>query len=70
MSLDAETTKLTRYGKVEIEGGQVTVYGFRGQNATCRDVAVLACAHAIGVLQREMMRCIETPGGGKVAIGG
>lgn len=70
MSLDAGTTTLTKIGTVEISAdGFVLASGFEGSNASCRDVAVLACAHAIGVLQREMMRAIESPGGGNVGIG-
>lgn len=70
MSLDATHTKLTRYGKVVVEGGEIIVTGYDGKNCTCRDLAVLAMCHAIGVLQDELMRTIEKPGGtGKCGIG-
>jgi len=69
MSLDATHTHLTRYGKIVIEGGEVTVFGFEGEQASCRDIAVLACAHGIAVLQEQMMRTIEKPGGGRISIG-
>lgn len=73
MSLDAETSKLTRIGKVVINahgepGVQIEVLGFDGSGCTCRDVAVQACLWAIGELQREVLRCIEEPGGGSIGI--
>lgn len=68
MSLDATHTNLSRYGKIVIEGGEVTVIGFEGEQASCRDIAVLACAYGIGVLQEQMMRTIEQPGGGRICI--
>ena len=68
MSLDATRTVLNKFGKITIEHGEVIIEGFRGHQATCRDVAVLACAYGIGVLQEQMMRTIEQPGGGKIGI--
>jgi hypothetical protein len=34
----------------------------------CRDVAVVAAAWAIGELQREMLKTIQKPGGGKISV--
>lgn len=68
MSLDAEHTKLTRLGKVEVTADGIVVTGFAGENCTCRDVAVLAATWAIGELQRELLRTIERPGGGNIGI--
>jgi hypothetical protein len=70
MSLDAYHTVLTQHGKVTITEKGIEVEGFEGLNTSCRDVAVLACAGAIGELQREMMRNIERPGGGNIVISG
>lgn len=70
MSLDATEVSLTRYGKVEIEGGEVILTGFEGYNCTCRDVAALALVSAIGLLQEELAALIRKPGGtGRTAIG-
>lgn len=69
MSLDAETTKLTQHGTVTVEAGRIVVTGFEGDNCSCRDVAVLACIWAIGELQRELLKTVEQPGGGYVAVG-
>lgn len=74
MSLNAEVTKLTKHGTVTIhpkkEGRvQIVVEGFSGQNASCRDVAVLACLWAIGELQREVMRAVQEPGTNAIGIG-
>lgn len=74
MSLDAETSKLTKFGKVTIfpakKGNvQIVVEDFEGKNCSCRDVAVLACVWAIGELQREVMRGIEEPGTNAIGIG-
>jgi hypothetical protein len=69
MSLDAQTTKLTGIGQVIISSNGILVARFDGQNATCRDVAVLAMTWAISELSRELMREIEKPGGsGNVCI--
>lgn len=73
MSLDAEKSTLTRLGKVVINahgdpGVQIEVLGFDGMNCSCRDVAVQACLWAIGELQREVLCCIEEPGGGSIGI--
>lgn len=43
MSLDAIHSRLTKVGRIVIEGGHVLVEGFDGDNCSCRDVAVLAC---------------------------
>lgn len=73
MSNDATPIRLTQFGTVEIppEGpeGMIVITGFEGENCTCRDVAIMACAWAIGRLQREMLKSIEKPGGGNTGIG-
>lgn len=74
MSLDADPCKLTKHGTVTIRPKrgdvcQIVVEGFEGSGTTCRDVAIQACAWAIGELQREMLRTIEVPGGGSIGIG-
>jgi hypothetical protein len=69
VSLDSDISKLTPHGLVTIEPGGIVVTGFAGDNCSCRDVAVLACIWAIGELQRELMKDVEQPGGGRVAIG-
>lgn len=66
--LDAEPAKLTRTGTVTIEAGRIVVSGFNASGATCRDVAALAAAWAIGELQRELLRTMERPGGGNIGI--
>jgi hypothetical protein len=72
MSLDAEHTRLTKLGTVTIfsEGEiRIVVDGFEAENATCRDVAVLATTWAIGELSRSLMADIERPGGGVSGVG-
>jgi hypothetical protein len=74
MSLDANNVRLKKIGTVTIlpapEGRiQIVATGFEGEGASCRDVAAMAMVWAIGELQRELMRIIETPGGGSVGIG-
>jgi hypothetical protein len=73
MSLDAFKTKLRKHGTVTIfpekEGlVQITVEGFEADNASCRDVAVLACLWAIGELQREVMLAVQEPGTNAIGI--
>lgn len=69
MSLDATKIELAKYGSVLIEpSGRVSVVGFAGTNCSCRDVAVLAMAHAIEVLSAELRKTVEQPGGGNVVV--
>jgi hypothetical protein len=71
MSNDAEPIRLTKIGRVVIDTDPtlpIIVEGFDGEGCSCRDVAILACMWAIGELQREVMRCIEEPGGGRIGI--
>jgi hypothetical protein len=73
MSLTAETTRLRKHGTVMIfpekEGRvQIAVAGFEADNASCRDVAVLACLWAIGELQREVMLAVQEPGTNAIGI--
>lgn len=62
--------RLTKVGTVTVgPGGLVVVSGFEGnENCTCRDVAVLAAVHAIHVLSAELLKTIESPGGGAIAV--
>ncbi len=69
MSLDAQESRLTRYGRIVIEGGEVVVEGFEGQNCSCRDIAVLAAAYGVLVLTEQMRATIQKPGGGRIGIG-
>ena len=64
--LDAEPAMLVQTGTVTVRGHQTIIEGFRGHNASCRDVAALALVWAIGVLQRELQATLEKPGGGNV----
>ncbi len=68
MSLDAKTTKLTHTGKITIDAEGILIEGFDAENATCRDVAVLAMCWAIGELQRDLIASIEKPGGGNACV--
>jgi hypothetical protein len=69
MSLDANPSFMTKPGTVTISpDGSVYFEGFEGENCSCRDTAVLAAAWAIGVLQREVTKDIERPGGGNTAV--
>jgi hypothetical protein len=69
MSNDATPIKLTKTGRVVIEAnGLVIAEGFGGDNCSCRDVAILACMWAMSVLQTEVTKTIESPGGGRIAI--
>lgn len=62
--------RITWPGRVIVEKGKVVVEGFTADNASCREVATMAAAWAIGELQREMLKNIERPGGGNIGIGG
>lgn len=66
--LDAEPVKLTKLGLISISDGCISVDGFGADNGSCRDVAVLAAAWAIGELQRELLKTIEKPGGGSMIV--
>lgn len=69
MSLDAYRTIIFGDGKVTITKDGIAVEGFESVNASCRDVAVLACAWAIGELQREMTKAIQEPGNNSIVVG-
>lgn len=66
--LDGEPAKLVALGAVVVTPNGVTVHGFSGEGTSCRDVAVLATAWAIGELQRELLATLERPGGGKIGV--
>lgn len=66
--LGSDAIQLTNTGRVIIEQGRILIQGFDSENATCREVVVMAAAWAIGELQREMLRTIERPGGGNLCI--
>ncbi|MEG1628552.1 hypothetical protein [Pseudomonas sp.] len=59
---------LSRLGTVTVSKAGVSVQGFDGKNASCRDVAIMAAAWAIGELQREMLKTIKKPGGGNISV--
>ncbi|HEJ1056660.1 TPA: hypothetical protein SLP05_004274 [Pseudomonas putida] len=60
--------KIRKFGRVTITKDGVSVDGFDVKGAMCRDVAVMAAAWAIGELQREMLKTIAKPGGGKISV--
>lgn len=60
--------KITKTGRVTITKDGISVEGFNVKGAMCRDVAVMAAAWAIGELQREMLKTIQKPGGGKIGV--
>lgn len=69
MSLDAETSRLTKFGRVVWDAKEgISIEGFDGDNCTCRDVVVLALSHAIRELNEDMRLTIEKPGGGRTVV--
>ncbi|WP_426113499.1 hypothetical protein [Pseudomonas sp. DSP3-2-2] len=66
--MDQYEMMLSRLGTVTISKSGISVEGFQGKNATCRDVAIMATAWAIGELQREMLKTIMKPGGGNISV--
>lgn len=67
--LDAKPAELVALGTVVVTPSGVTVHGFKGKGTSCRDVAALATAWAIGELQRELLATLEKPGGGRIGVG-
>ncbi|MDG9928288.1 MULTISPECIES: hypothetical protein [unclassified Pseudomonas] len=65
---NVEPMKLTKKGVVKISREGIQIEGFASKNASCREASIMACAWAIGELQREMLKCIERPGGGNVSV--
>jgi hypothetical protein len=65
----SDEMRITWPGRVIVEKGMVVVHGFSTENASCRELAIMASAWAIGELQREMLKTIERPGGGNIGIG-
>ncbi|CAB5577491.1 Uncharacterised protein [Pseudomonas putida] len=59
---------LSRLGTVTVSKAGISVDGFEGKNASCRDVAIMGAAWAIGELQREMLKTIKKPGGGNISV--
>ncbi|WP_258377067.1 hypothetical protein [Pseudomonas soli] len=59
---------ITRVGKVIVEKERILIQGFEADDASCRELVVLAAAWAIGELQREMLKTIERPGGGNFGM--
>jgi hypothetical protein len=69
MSLDAQITRLTQFGRITIDAEQgILIEGFEGENATCRDAAVLAMLWGIAELQRDIYATIQSPGEGDAVI--
>lgn len=67
--LDADPARLTKHGTITIEpDGRICVDGFEGKGASCRDVAALAMAWAIGVLAEDLRQTMERPGGGRSSV--
>lgn len=67
--LEASSASLTRIGKVTITARGIVVDGFDVDGAGCRGVAAMAALWAIGELQRELLKTLERPGGGNIAVG-
>lgn len=59
---------LTQFGKVSITESGIEVGGFEANDASCREVAVMAAVWAIGELQRELLLTIQRPGGGNISV--
>ncbi|WP_409287501.1 hypothetical protein [Pseudomonas guariconensis] len=68
MYCDDDEMKITKTGRVTITKDGISVEGFEVEGAMCRDVAVMGAAWAIGELQREMLKTIAKPGGGKIGV--
>lgn len=66
--LDADPAALTKFGKVTIEAGRISVEGFGAHGASCRDVAALAVTWAIGQLAFELSRTLERPGNSNITV--
>lgn len=66
---DDDEMKIRKFGTVTVTKQGISVEGFEGKNTMCRDMAIMAAAWAIGELQREMLKTIQKPGGGKIGIG-
>lgn len=65
---DDDEMKIRKYGSVTVTKEGISVEGFGGKNTMCRDLAIMAAAWAIGELQREMLKTIQKPGGGKIGL--
>jgi hypothetical protein len=65
----SDEMRITWPGQVIVQKGIILVNGFSTENASCRELAIMASAWAIGELQREMLKTIERPGGGRIGIG-
>lgn len=61
MSLDEKRTIIFGEGKVTVASDEISVAGFDSVNATCRDVVALALCWAIGELQAELKKVMESP---------
>ncbi|MBC3492383.1 hypothetical protein [Pseudomonas taiwanensis] len=68
MYTTVDEMKIRKTGRVTITKEGINVEGFDVKGAMCRDVAVVAAAWAIGELQREMLKTIQKPGGGRVSV--
>lgn len=67
--LDAYPARLTKHGTITIEpDGRICIEGFDGKGTSCRDIAALAMAWAIGVLAEDLRKTMERPGGGQCAV--
>jgi hypothetical protein len=55
--------QINQTGTITIADGRIDIEGFEFSNASCREGAIMACAWAIGELQREMLKDIQAPGG-------
>ena len=65
---NTEKMSITKPGTITITTDGIHCKGFEADNATCREVAIMAAAWGIGELQREMLKDIEEPGGGNTSV--
>lgn len=65
---NVEPIYLTQFGKVSITENGIEVEGFEANDASCREIAVMAAVWAIGELQRELTLIIQQPGGGNISV--
>lgn len=67
---DASIARITKTGVITINADGIYVDGFDADGvASCREVAILAAAWAIGQLQAEMLATMLKPGGtGRLGI--
>ena len=66
--MNIEPMQINQTGTITITDGRIEIEGFEFYNASCREGAIMACAWAIGELQREMLKDIQVPGGSRSVV--